>query len=127
MLLYIRFSIAVIVELISLYNNQNFFTAPYHSVCEKEGLRIEAMVSLQPPLSPNPRKAIAEIQSLSKKRKLEEESKTEQVLEKRSKAESANSILDIGLHLETPLPLEWQRCLDIQVYITLPMILVLIQ
>lgn len=29
--------------------------------------------------------------------------------------ENLNSPADIELHLETPLPLEWQRCLDIQV------------
>ncbi|KAF5461878.1 hypothetical protein F2P56_017939 [Juglans regia] len=71
------------------------------------------MVSLQPALSPNPRKAIPELENLSKKRKLEG-SKAEQIFEKQSKMESTTSILDIELHLETPLPLEWQRCLDIQ-------------
>ncbi|XP_018806834.1 uncharacterized protein LOC108980388 [Juglans regia] len=70
-----------------------------------------AMVSLQPALSPN---RIQEFENLSKKRKLEG-SQEEQFFEKRSKRESTNSILDIELqYLETPLPLEWQRCLDIQ-------------
>ncbi|KAG7972322.1 hypothetical protein I3843_07G176800 [Carya illinoinensis] len=74
-----------------------------------------AMVSLQPALSPNGRKSIQEFENLSKKRKLTlEGSQEEQFFEKRSKRVSTNSILDIELHLETPLPPEWQRCLDIQ-------------
>ncbi|XP_075641366.1 uncharacterized protein LOC142613066 [Castanea sativa] len=71
------------------------------------------MVSMQPPLSPDRRKEIPEFENLSKKRKLEE-SQTEQIFEKRSKAEGTKSIFDIEQHLETPLPLEWQRCLDVQ-------------
>uniref|UniRef100_A0A2N9F9G2 WW domain-containing protein n=1 Tax=Fagus sylvatica TaxID=28930 RepID=A0A2N9F9G2_FAGSY len=71
------------------------------------------MVSLQPPLSPDRRTAILEFENLSKKRKLEEP-QTEQFFEKRSKGEGTKSILDIELQLETPLPLEWQRCLDVQ-------------
>ncbi|KAG9451515.1 hypothetical protein H6P81_011480 [Aristolochia fimbriata] len=31
-----------------------------------------------------------------------------------SKTESAQHLLDIGFHLETPLPSEWQQCLDLQ-------------
>ena len=72
------------------------------------------MVSLQPPLSPDRRTAILEFENLSKKRKLEEP-QTEQFFEKRSKGEGTKSVLDIELQLESPLPLEWQRCLDVQV------------
>jgi hypothetical protein len=78
------------------------------------------MVSLQPTLSPNRRKAIPEYdQNISKKRKLEG-IQTPQIFENRSKGESTKISTDdhIELQLEsTPLPLEWQRCLDIQVYI----------
>ncbi|KAF5740227.1 hypothetical protein HS088_TW11G00293 [Tripterygium wilfordii] len=67
--------------------------------------------------SPNGKQAAAipEFGNSSKKRKCED-SKAEAVLfDKRSKAaESTKSIFDIELHLETPLPLEWQQCLDIQ-------------
>ena len=75
------------------------------------------MVSLQPPLSPDRRKEIPQFENSSKKRKLEE-SQSEQFFEKISKAEGTKSIFDIEQHLETPLPLEWQRCLDVQVYPT---------
>ncbi|KAK1302345.1 hypothetical protein QJS10_CPB12g01461 [Acorus calamus] len=30
------------------------------------------------------------------------------------KHDVSSHIVDVDLHLETPLPLEWQRCLDIQ-------------
>ncbi|KAH8508786.1 hypothetical protein H0E87_010793, partial [Populus deltoides] len=64
--------------------------------------------------SPNGRKSIPELDDSSKKRKWEE-SQTEGILEKRSKPESTKSFFEeIELHRETPLPLEWQRCLDIQ-------------
>ncbi|KAJ4701330.1 WW domain-containing protein [Melia azedarach] len=71
------------------------------------------MVSFQAPISPNSRKTNAEFDNFSRKRKLEE-LEGEETLDKRSKAESTKSIFDIELHLETPLPLEWERCLDIQ-------------
>ncbi|KAK7854790.1 hypothetical protein CFP56_030587 [Quercus suber] len=41
---------------------------------------------------------------------------TEQIFEKRSKAEGTKSIFDIEQHLETRLPLEWQQCLDVVRY-----------
>ncbi|XP_022766388.1 uncharacterized protein LOC111311276 [Durio zibethinus] len=76
------------------------------------------MVSFQAPLSPPDmiRKTIQELENSSKKRKLEEpqEGDREETFEKRWKAESTKSMFDMELHLETPLPLEWQRCLDIQ-------------
>jgi hypothetical protein len=87
--------------------------------------RNKAMVSLQPTLSPSRRKAISSDQydqNLSKKRKLQEglAAQTQQIFEKRSKGGETtkfSTLVDIELHLETPLPLEWQRCLDIQVYL----------
>ncbi|RVW56020.1 hypothetical protein CK203_093342 [Vitis vinifera] len=75
---------------------------------------IEAMVSFQTPLSPDPtRPIVSEFENLSKKRKWEKTG-TEEVFKLQSKAKSTKSIFDIELQLETPLPLEWQRCLDIQ-------------
>ncbi|XP_059460705.1 protein CURLY FLAG LEAF 1-like [Corylus avellana] len=79
------------------------------------------MVSLQPTLSPSRRKAISsdQYENLSKKRKLQEgfAAQTQQIFEKRSKGGEStkfSTLVDIELHLDTPLPLEWQRCLDIQ-------------
>ncbi|KAJ4839900.1 hypothetical protein Tsubulata_034956 [Turnera subulata] len=76
------------------------------------------MVSFQAPTSPNWRKRILELDdhAASKKRKLWEETQPAVgFLEKKSsKSESTNSVFEIELHLETPLPFEWQRCLDIQ-------------
>ncbi|KAF5739730.1 hypothetical protein HS088_TW12G00940 [Tripterygium wilfordii] len=67
--------------------------------------------------SPNGKQSatVSELGNSSKKRKCED-SKAEAVLvDKRSKvAESTKPISDIELHLETPLPLEWRQCLDIQ-------------
>ncbi|KAL4310554.1 hypothetical protein GQ457_01G027620 [Hibiscus cannabinus] len=57
----------------------------------------------------------SEVEKLSKKRRLEEAlDGDEGTFVKRSKAEFMNSVLDTELHLESPLPLEWQRCLDLQ-------------
>lgn len=88
------------------------------------------MVSIQASSSAEMRKNSTpqlEINS-SKKRKFEEPAAAagggggdeETSFEKRSKdAERTKSVFDMELHLaETPLPLEWQRCLDIQVYIS---------
>ncbi|KAL9446812.1 hypothetical protein AB3S75_014473 [Citrus x aurantiifolia] len=74
------------------------------------------MVSLQAPLSPNNGKAKKEFDNLSKKRKLEEIIQGEGTFDKRSSkgVTTKSSIFDIELQLETPLPLEWERCLDIQ-------------
>ncbi|EOY16011.1 hypothetical protein QUC31_000841 [Theobroma cacao] len=73
------------------------------------------MVSIQAPLSPDMRKTTPDqLENSSKKRKLDEPQGDEETFEKRSKAASTKSVFDMELHLETPLPLEWQRCLDIQ-------------
>ncbi|XVF64774.1 hypothetical protein PTKIN_Ptkin09bG0193700 [Pterospermum kingtungense] len=69
------------------------------------------MVSIEASFPPDMRKTTPELDNLSKKRKVED---NEETSEKRSKAESTKSVFDMELHLETPLPLEWQRCLDIQ-------------
>ncbi|KAJ6307135.1 hypothetical protein OIU77_019557 [Salix suchowensis] len=73
------------------------------------------MVSFEALPSPNGRVPIPELDDSSKKRKWEEV-QAEGTLEKRSKPESTKSFFEeIELQLEsTPLPLEWQRCLDIQ-------------
>ncbi|KAK8624201.1 hypothetical protein V6N13_065554 [Hibiscus sabdariffa] len=56
-----------------------------------------------------------EVENLSKKRRLEEAlDGDEGTFVKRSKAEFMNSVFDTELHLESPLPSEWQRCLDLQ-------------
>ncbi|OMO94327.1 hypothetical protein COLO4_16406 [Corchorus olitorius] len=58
-----------------------------------------------------------QLDNSSKKRKLDHEphGDEEETFEKRSKAETTKALFhDMELHLETPLPLEWQRCLDIQ-------------
>ncbi|GMI82851.1 hypothetical protein like AT1G78170 [Hibiscus trionum] len=61
------------------------------------------------------RNTIPEFENSSKKRKLEDsQDDLEETSDKRSKPESMKSMFDMELQLETPLPLEWQRCLDIQ-------------
>ncbi|KAL5559002.1 hypothetical protein UlMin_035213 [Ulmus minor] len=75
------------------------------------------MVSVQAPLSPKQSKAIPEQENSSKKRKfeLEYDFGYEQIFGKRSNsAESKKFLSGMELQLETPLPSEWQRCLDIQ-------------
>ncbi|XP_030528433.2 uncharacterized protein LOC115739465 [Rhodamnia argentea] len=87
------------------------------------------MVSFQnsTPQSPEQRGAIAQgLESPSKKRKWEETQpprhqrrleEAEGPFRKRSSSETTEAtgtVLDIELHLETPLPWEWQRYLDIQ-------------
>ncbi|KAK9023529.1 hypothetical protein V6N11_003747 [Hibiscus sabdariffa] len=76
------------------------------------------MITFHAPLSPPDMigNTIPEFENSSKKRKLEDSSHDdhEETSDKRSKPESMKSMLDMELHLETPLPLEWQRCLDIQ-------------
>ncbi|XP_068638234.1 protein CURLY FLAG LEAF 1-like [Aristolochia californica] len=56
--------------------------------------------------------------SSSKKRKwgcMEDETTRDQSeASKFSKTESAQPLLNIGIRLETPLPSEWQQCLDLQ-------------
>lgn len=80
------------------------------------------MVSFQNhPLSPNQKRSIPDSENSSKKRKWDDPFPfVEEFLVKRSKPADqirAKSLFDVELHLETPLPLEWQRCLDIQVCI----------
>ncbi|KAK9047443.1 hypothetical protein V6N11_053287 [Hibiscus sabdariffa] len=72
------------------------------------------MISFRAPLSPPDmiRNTIPEFENSSKKRKLEDDH--EETSDKRSKPESMRSMFDMELQLETPLPVEWQRCLDIQ-------------
>ncbi|XP_050378560.1 protein CURLY FLAG LEAF 1-like [Argentina anserina] len=76
------------------------------------------MVSFQAqPLSPNQKKSSTDSENSCKKRKWDNPFPfVEQLLEKRSKP--ADQIrpksFDVELQLETPLPMEWQRCLDIQ-------------
>ncbi|KAJ8772096.1 hypothetical protein K2173_027273 [Erythroxylum novogranatense] len=73
-----------------------------------------SMVSFETPHTPNGRVAIPELDNFSKKRKLEDP-QTEGFLEKRWRSsDTMRSTFDIELHLDTPLPMEWQRCLDIQ-------------
>ncbi|XP_059637070.1 protein CURLY FLAG LEAF 1-like [Cornus florida] len=73
------------------------------------------MVSFHTPLSPTKRNTIPElIENLSKKRKLED-TEVEEVLQSPFKAKSLKSTFKTDqLRLETPLPLDWQRCLDIK-------------
>ncbi|KAK9270827.1 hypothetical protein L1049_026413 [Liquidambar formosana] len=73
------------------------------------------MVSFHTPLSPSRKQTAPEFENSSKKRK-REEPQGEVIFEKKYLAapKSTKSVYDIELHLETPLPLEWQRCLDIQ-------------
>lgn len=76
------------------------------------------MVSLHTPLSPTRTKMmmIPDFENSSKKRKWEEESQAEEAIHTQpSKTKNTKYMFDTELHLETPLPLEWQRCLDIEV------------
>ncbi|XP_072984881.1 uncharacterized protein [Typha latifolia] len=76
------------------------------------------MVSLQAALSLEEKKPCVNLENpISKKRRREDEEKSDVVIfssreAKTARGERANS--DIELNLETPLPLEWQRCLDIK-------------
>ncbi|XVE55494.1 hypothetical protein DITRI_Ditri03aG0163100 [Diplodiscus trichospermus] len=76
------------------------------------------MVSFQASFSSDMRetKTLDQLENTSRKRKLEEPplGDDETKFEKQSKAVTMKSVFDMELHLETPLPLEWQRCLDIQ-------------
>ncbi|KAH9624468.1 hypothetical protein KSS87_008158 [Heliosperma pusillum] len=76
------------------------------------------MVSFQTPfLQLNQRKILLEMDSNSKKRKWDDDVGVgaEEVLPfKQWMKPTAKTFSDIELHLETPLPSEWQRCLDIQ-------------
>ncbi|KAF8411465.1 hypothetical protein HHK36_004016 [Tetracentron sinense] len=70
------------------------------------------MVSFQTPISPNQTKTIRDFENSSKKRKLEETEADEENFNKAAK--NTKPVFDIELHLGGPLPLEWQRCLDLQ-------------
>lgn len=64
------------------------------------------------------RKTTSEFENLWKKRNLEEPlDGDEETLVKRLKTERTKPGFDMELHLDTPLPIQWQRCLDLQVYI----------
>lgn len=52
------------------------------------------------------------MEDLSKKRKWEDEISSDET--KPQKAKTMTTLFGTQLHLETPLPLEWQRCLDIK-------------
>ncbi|KAA8528274.1 hypothetical protein F0562_035629 [Nyssa sinensis] len=70
------------------------------------------MVSFHTTLSPT--KTVPEYENSSKKRKLEANEILDVVFDNPMKAKSMKSIFDTELYLETPLPLEWQQCLDIK-------------
>ncbi|KAK9757555.1 hypothetical protein RND81_01G170400 [Saponaria officinalis] len=80
------------------------------------------MVSLQIPFLQlsKKRKVILESEGNSKKRKWDHVLETEDTLHYKHRmtspaaATTNKSFFDVNLHLETPLPSEWQRCLDIQ-------------
>ncbi|KAL6179893.1 hypothetical protein ACLB2K_046564 [Fragaria x ananassa] len=77
------------------------------------------MVSFQAqPLSPNQKRSITDDSENSCKKRKWDDPFPFLELEKRSKPAAdqirPKSFFDVELHLETPLPLEWQRCLDIQ-------------
>ena len=73
------------------------------------------------PLSPNNTRKTAipdhEFDISSKKRKWDDKALPADHHDHQTLDKTTKSIFDIELHLETPLPLEWERCLDIQVYI----------
>ncbi|XP_052190558.1 protein CURLY FLAG LEAF 1 [Diospyros lotus] len=72
------------------------------------------MVSLQAPLSPTPRIPIPGPENSSRKRKWEEQRVTELLDKPFEQSQPSNSIFDTELNLETPLPMDWQRCLDVK-------------
>ncbi|KAK6938163.1 hypothetical protein RJ641_031671 [Dillenia turbinata] len=71
------------------------------------------MVSFQTALSPNQSTTTPEFLNSSTKRKWEE-TETDQGFEKRSRTDKTKPHGHIDLQLETPLPSDWQRCLDIK-------------
>ena len=114
----IRFSLADIVEH-SLYNHKKhlhlFITL---SEREREREREREIFELQlwflcnhPFLQIEERKS----QSLRIYQRRQKSHKLNKFL-RRSKAEGTKSIFDIEQHLETPLHLEWQRCLEVVRY-----------
>ncbi|KAK2984644.1 hypothetical protein RJ640_006627 [Escallonia rubra] len=71
------------------------------------------MVSFHTPLSPTRRKMIPEFENTSKKRNWEE-SQAEGMSQNPTRGKIMKSIFDADKRPGTPLPLEWQRCLDIE-------------
>ncbi|KAK1278330.1 hypothetical protein QJS04_geneDACA019664 [Acorus gramineus] len=73
------------------------------------------MVSLQTALSSKEGKVFHGLANSSKKRKSRDSDEGDvDDFMKASKHDVSSHIVDVDFHLETPLPLEWQRCLDIQ-------------
>ncbi|XP_068643705.1 protein CURLY FLAG LEAF 2-like [Aristolochia californica] len=78
------------------------------------------MVSFQIPFPTNQRSITdySDDNAASKKRKWgcveDETTRRQSMASKFSKAQSAQTLLNLGLQLETPLPSEWQQCLDLQ-------------
>lgn len=76
------------------------------------------MISIQNSLSLEERKTFSNSNNSSKKRKWQSEEGGEDDCSTKvidPEAKSTEPTLDIDLHLETPLPIDWQRCLDLQV------------
>lgn len=73
------------------------------------------MVSLQASLSQEDQSKVMSpnFEINSKKRKWQDQLGDQQV--QQSKIRSQDIVDDIELNLDAPLPLEWQRCLDIKV------------
>ncbi|KAJ8625699.1 hypothetical protein MRB53_034229 [Persea americana] len=75
------------------------------------------MISIQNSLSLEERKTFSNSNNSSKKRKWQSEEGGEDDCSTKvndPEAKSTEPTLDIDLHLETPLPIDWQRCLDLQ-------------
>lgn len=75
------------------------------------------MVSLQAALSAEEKEHSNLENPLSMKRKREdsEERDDDNFAKELKSSKAKDTTLDIELHLDTPLPMEWQRCLDIKV------------
>ncbi|RWV95226.1 hypothetical protein GW17_00042159 [Ensete ventricosum] len=78
-----------------------------------------SMVSVQAALSPREKKACADIVFLAKKRKRGDgEDHAEEALfaEEMTPVKAEEKEEEIELNLDAPLPLDWQRCLDIKIH-----------
>lgn len=83
------------------------------------------MVSFHTPLSPTRKKTVPDFENLLKKRKLHDDGdyrpdQSQKITDPQKPVKGQimmKSMPDTELHLETPIPLEWQRCLDIKVRI----------
>ncbi|RWW13299.1 hypothetical protein GW17_00022994 [Ensete ventricosum] len=81
--------------------------------------RPTSMVSLQAALYPEDRKACPDLEedSLRKKRKSRDgDASEDDWFVKEAKFVKAEEADDIRFNLDAPLPLEWQRCLDLQIH-----------